>query len=45
MDCNEPCAGEIDEVVQLIRIGDAIDGGVEGEEEKEDVRDVSPPTQ
>lgn len=38
----EPCAGEVDQVVQLIRVRDAVDGGVQSEEEEEDVRDIFP---
>jgi hypothetical protein len=40
----EPCAGEVDQVMQLIRVRDAVDSGVQSEEEEEDVRDIFPST-
>ena len=43
MDAYKPCAGEVDEVMQLICICDTVDGCVQSQEEEKDVGDVSPP--
>ena len=43
MDGDEPGAGDVDEVLELVGERDAVDGGIHGEEEEEDVRDVAEP--
>ena len=39
MNGHEPGGDKVDEVVQEVGVGDAVDGGVEGEEEEEGVGD------
>ena len=39
MDGDEPGGDEVADVVQEVGVGDAVDGGVEGEEEEERVGD------
>lgn len=45
MNGDQPCAGKVDEVVQLVGIGDPVHSCIQGEGEEEDVRDISPPAQ
>jgi len=37
VDCDEPCRDEVDEMVEEVGVGDAVNGGVDGKEEEEDV--------
>jgi len=41
VDGDEPGADDVDEVMQEVGIGDAVDGGVDGEDEEEDVGGVA----
>lgn len=41
MDGDEPCGDEIDEVVEEVGVGDAVDGGEDCEEEEEEAGDVA----
>lgn len=41
MDGDEPGGGEVDEVVEHVGVGDAVDGGVDGDEEVEDAGEVA----
>ena len=37
---NEPCTDEVDEAMQDVGVRNAIDGGIDGEEEEQGVRNV-----
>ena len=41
MDCDEPCACNIDEVVKLVGESDTVNRGIHGEEEEEDIRHMT----